>query len=469
MDIIFRSLCISGHCGNRKKAKKSLNIQPGWQVQEHTNLTSSAYSLPTEILEEIFRIARPSIPHQRRGYAVILSHVTRRWRNIALCTACLWTDIYIWLGARDACLASYLERSSNHRLDVKVDLNAHCGDGFLDDLRHQLQIIISQIARLRSLTVDVARIDHLDYVLQSLHGLHVPCLEALHMRFRGGSNYSLRRHVLTGGAPVLSSLTFRGISGRSCTLPLAAVTYLHLGVTRPKLDPGQLRDMLTSMPLLRQLFLAVDGVSFWRPGANWPTIHLPSLISLTIAYTTRHPEYNSQLYKQLTTPNLECFAIEGLIVEPPVADRHGDINSVILDDAFINLPPDVKYPRLRSLAVATCDMDSEIFVYLCKALPTVNRVSFWHQQRNTTLPLLEDFEDIPLLWPDLHHITLLPLTFRNIDALRNVVSSRIRSGHPLHSIGHQNGLHDDSMLLDEDLEWLREHVKLEVDEHQPSE
>jgi hypothetical protein len=114
-------------------------------------------------------------------------------------------------------------------------------------------------------------------------------------------------------------------------------------------------------------------------------------------------------------------------------------------------------------------MGSDVFVNLCTTLPKVDRVSFWHQQLNTTLPLLEDFEELPLLWPDLHHITVFPITYHNIDALRDVVSSRIRSGHPLHSIGHQSDLYNDIMIPDEDIEWLREHVELVVDGYQPSE
>ena len=339
----------------------------------------------------------------------------------------------------------------------------------MDALEGQLEIIISQYERLRTLVVDADSVDRLEYLMQLLHGLEVPCLEALDMRFRGGLDSIIKRKFLTGGAPVLSSLAFRGISGRSCIPPLSAVTNLHLGVTRPQLDPAQLGDVLASVSSLKKLFIAEDGVSFWESGAGWPTINIPSLISLTIAYSARHPPYNSQLYKSLATPNLESFAIEGLPTVPSISDYCVDTKSVILDDAFLKLPPDIKYPRLQSLAVGICDMDSDVFLFLCKALPTVGRVSFWRQQYNTTLPLLEHFEEIPLLWPNLRHITLLPITYRNIDALRDVVSSRIRSGHPLYSIGHQNGLHDDPMLLDEDLEWLRNRVNLEVDESQPSE
>ncbi|KIM81551.1 hypothetical protein PILCRDRAFT_496319 [Piloderma croceum F 1598] len=469
MGNLFCALQLSEHRSNRMKLEKS-TIQSTWQVREHTNLASSVYSLPTEILEQIFSVARPSSPFQRKGYAVIISHVTRRWRHVALGVARLWTDIYIWLGARDACLISYLERSSNHLLDVKIDLNANYRDTWLGALRPQLAIISSQIARSRSLIVDVTHNNRLHYVLLHLYGLEVQRLEALDIRFRGASYHDREMYILSGGAPVLSSLAVRGISGLSCTPPLAAVTRLHLGTTRPKLDLGQLYQVLTSMPSLKTLFLAADGVSFWEPETSQPFIHIPTLTSLTITYPACHREYNSRLYKQLVTPNLESLAIEGLTTGFPTIDCDDNTQLVILDDddAFVLIPPDPKYPRLRSLAVATYDMGSDVFVNLCKTLPDVDRVSFWHQQLNTTLPLLEDFEELPLLWPDLCHITVLPITYHNIDALRDVVSSRIRSGHPLHSIGHQSDLYNDIMIPDEDIEWLREHVELVVDDYQPN-
>jgi F-box-like len=470
MDNLFCALQLSEHRSNRMKLEKS-TIRSAWQVREHTNLASSVYSLPTEILEQIFSVARPSSPFQRKGYAVIISHVTRRWRHVALGVACLWTDIYIWLGARDACLISYLERSSNHLLDLKIDLNTNLyRDTWLGALRPQLAIISSQIARSRSLIVDVTHKNRLHYVLVHLCRLEVQRLEALDIRFRGASYHERGMYILNGGAPVLSSLAVRGISGLSCTPPLAAVTRLHLDTTRPKLDLGQLYQVLTSMPSLKTLYLAADGVSFWQPETSWPFIRIPTLTSLTIAYPAWHYEYNSQLYKHLVTPNLESLAIEGLTAGFPAIHWDDNKQSVILDDGtLVLIPPDPKYPRLRSLAVATFDMGSDVFVNLCKTLPKVDRVSFWHQQLNTTLPLLEDFEELPLLWPDLRHITVFPITYHNIDALRDVVSSRIRSGHPLHSIGHQNDLYNDIMIPDEDIEWLREHVELVVDGYQPSE
>jgi F-box-like len=469
MDSLFCALQLSEHRSNRMKLEKS-TIQSAWQVREHTNLASSVYSLPTEILEQIFSVARPSSPFQRKGYAVIISHVTRRWRHVALGVACLWTDIYIWLGARDACLISYLERSSNHLLDLKIDLTANSRNYWLSALRPQLAIISSQIARSRSLIVDAIHNRRLHYVMVHLSGLEVQRLEALDIRFRRASYHDGGMDILNGGAPVLSSLTMRGISGLSCTPPLAAVTRLHLGTTRPKLDLGQLYQVLTSMPSLKTLFLAADGVSFREPETSWPFIRIPTLTSLTIAYPAWHYEYNSKLYKKLVTPNLESLAIEGLTAGFPTINWDNNKQSVILDDdALVVIPPDPKYPRLRSLAVATFDMGSDVFVNLCKTLPKVNRVSFWHQQLNTTLPLLEDFEELPLLWPDLRHITVFPITYHNIDALRDVVSSRIRSGHPLHSIGHQSDLYNDIMIPDEDIEWLREHVELVVDGYQPSE
>jgi hypothetical protein len=347
MDNLFCALQLSEHRSNRMKLEKS-TIQSAWQVREHTNLASSVYSLPTEILEQIFSVARPSSPFQRKGYAVIISHVTRRWRHVALGVACLWTDIYIWLGARDACLISYLERSSNHLIDLKIDLNTNLyRDTWLGALRPQLAIISSQIARSRSLIVDVTHKNRLHYVLVHLCRLEVQRLEALDIRFRGASYHERGMYILNGGAPVLSSLAVRGISGLSCTPPLAAVTRLHLGTTRPKLDLGQLYQVLTSMPSLKTLYLAADGVSFWQPETSWPFIRIPTLTSLTIAYPAWHYEYNSQLYKHLVTPNLESLAIEGLTAGFPAIHWDDNKQSVILDDGtLVLIPPDPKYLRL---------------------------------------------------------------------------------------------------------------------------
>ena len=452
----------SDHCRKPTKAENILVVQP-WELRERMNLATPVYTLPTEILKEIFCATRPSLPHQIVSYAVVISHVTRRWRNLALCTAHLWTDIYIWLHVREACLASYLQRSSNHLLDVKIELHIHYDGATLDNFRRQLPIIVSQTARLRNLIVEADV--YFGYILQKFSALRAPYLETLDIRFMGGMDTHLR-HTFIGGAPMLSSITVCGTSVRSCMPPLAAVTHLHLGATRAKMYPDELCDVLTSVPSLRRLILSANGVSFRLPAISWPVIRMPSLTSLTIAFILGHSTANALLYERLVAPNLEFLAVEWLANEPLLNDCRGDTNSMITDAAVINKSLPLKYPRLRSLAITVCDMDSDKFVCLCEALPSVNHVNFWQQQHNTTLPLLEYFEEIPLLWPDLRHITLSPTTFRNVDALRDVVASRICSGRPLHSVGHQSGLHDDPTLPEDNLGWLRERVKLEVDKYQ---
>jgi hypothetical protein len=248
--------------------------------------------------------------------------------------------------------------------------------------------------------------------------------------------------------------------------PLAAVTHLHLGATPAKMDPDELCDVLTSEPSLRRLILSAKGISFWLPAISWPVIHMPSLTSLTIAFILGRPTASALLYEQLVAPNLEFLAVEWLANDLLMGNCRGSTYSMVRDAAVVNESLPLKYPQLQSLAVTVCDVASDIFVGLCKALPSVSHINFWCQQDNTTLPLLEDFQEIPLLWPDLCHITLLPMTSCNIDALREVVLSRIRSGRPLHSVGHQCGLHNDPTLLEDDLKWLQEHVKLEIDKYQ---
>lgn len=432
-------------------------------LRENANLSSPIYSLPNEVLEVILCYVRPSVPHSLPDWPMTLSHVTRRWRHLSLHTPNLWTDLRITFSIDDEYLSNYVNRSSNRLLDVLVDLSAETGQ--LDEVGRSLEIIMSQFFRTRTLMIDARQADSLDVILHHLYRTNAPMLEALHVRLSDQlADSPITLPVSSAGywegAPVLTSLALLGIGVGSCNPPLTILTHLHLGSTYPKRDYDELHSVLTSTKSLERLHLAIGGLRFPLADTS-KKISLPTLVSLTIGLERSGPVYHGRLYQQMSMPNLERLTFENVTNAHPV----------ILWDAFIAKDPSQMFPKLKSLHLVLGDMEPERFVWLCEALPTATRVTVWQQSLNTTLPLLEVFEGLPPLWPELQHISVLPLTFRNLDSLRDVVTSRITTDHPLRSVGYPKSLETDLCITNDvagEVAMLAKWVRFQQDDYCPS-
>ena len=123
-------------------------------LADSTNKAGVA-SVPNEILSAIFEAGCHLPPRPQPSdsssetdeweppFEILVSHVTRHWRNVAVSTPSLWTQIYI--AEQHECLdaaAAYLTRSRCLPLDIEVEMGRpHARSRWLPKLPSTCSII----------------------------------------------------------------------------------------------------------------------------------------------------------------------------------------------------------------------------------------------------------------------------------------------------------------------------------------
>ncbi|KII86147.1 hypothetical protein PLICRDRAFT_279278 [Plicaturopsis crispa FD-325 SS-3] len=180
---------------------------------EHTSILHC----PDEVLLEIFSYGDPSYSLWRLPSAIIISHVSRRWRRIALSYSVLWTRIWNRSGYVQSeeefsypldLLDTHLERSRPRLLDIRCNI----------DSTEFFERILANVDRLSSLTIR-AYVDEEYYgnddkfdprpFFRQFTQLHAPNLRHLDINV-GRHTRSRRISIFKGSCPLLSSLNFAG-------------------------------------------------------------------------------------------------------------------------------------------------------------------------------------------------------------------------------------------------------------------
>lgn len=95
----------------------------GRQLRSRASTIANAFTpvsaLPTEILQDIFRMAvvDDDTPRAR----IVLSHVCSRWRSVSLAVPELWTEVQHRLSYRNDMAAEFLARSGSLGLRISLD------------------------------------------------------------------------------------------------------------------------------------------------------------------------------------------------------------------------------------------------------------------------------------------------------------------------------------------------------------
>src|ERR1700691_1056768 len=132
------------------------NIDTLWQ-QKHSqwvflvNQLSPLSTFPNEILAMIFEAgcSLPSSLDRKRPLEMIVSHVTRQFRNVAISNPRLWKRIRVTLRGRPSekdLLSMYLTRSKMLPLDLRIDM--------MDRTHKVLLQYIESMCRILALHVD---------------------------------------------------------------------------------------------------------------------------------------------------------------------------------------------------------------------------------------------------------------------------------------------------------------------------
>lgn len=256
------------------------------RAAEYKNRSALVHLLPTEIVSEIFltgqhlQLYDPKWKSEKVRFEILVSHVSREWRAIALGTANLWKSASVFLDEPER-IHAYLSRSAEALLELnllsRIETSA-------DELRCIWSVLIApHLHRVESLSFIYRCPLQLKETLQLLSEACLPSLVHLSVDCPSAAEYfDIHRvegfNMLAGGAPKLSSLRLNAI------LPEEGSTYLSsirtLALTLP---PSTRHSQFTSTQHIYSLLpsfihLTTLSVDNWLPEGPRRRVTLPNLL-----------------------------------------------------------------------------------------------------------------------------------------------------------------------------------------------
>jgi hypothetical protein len=431
------------------------------RVQNDLALISS---LPNELLSAIFEAGSPSPPSHpgKLPFEVLVSHVSRHWRHVAINTPRLWTEI---APHRFNMANTYLQRSKVTPLNLFVDLDFEIHTQ--DHITSICHLITPHVGRWHRIHVVCNWCEGLNAFLDSLPSA-APLLRCIKIHYSKRDvweqepfEFDLLRLIFIDGTPSLTSLLLNGVTLQNYLPPLTSIIDLQLHHPRILVDGFILRHMLTGLPRLTHLVFndLVFDIAGW---GTVGTIELLSLRSLHI-YTHDADGLICGLMTSILAPLLQSLLVEA--VSSPWASR--DFTHTIgLTSVSHN------YPSLHSLTIRPFRMmcldvwhSSSPWMLFMQAFPTVKHFTLWFDDVDAFLCALNEQIYPPnssvasLLWPELNTLTLISQSqYPIITRLRTAVFARIASGRSIPKFQLSESIME---MLADDLEWLRERAEVE--------
>ncbi|KAI0366670.1 hypothetical protein BV20DRAFT_1115234 [Pilatotrama ljubarskyi] len=426
---------------------------------------SPIHSLPVELLTSIFQLGVDSHPPPDDQYPaettfeVLVSHVCRHWRHIAIHTPHLWTTVHFRTRAHMLRGETYLSRSGHLPIDIYVDTCSEEDYKERKDLLFRQQflpvfdVVLPHIHRWRELHLKVADLECKSYARRVLSTCGTaPALQTLQLWHVQNWRTSERLYnhigpppvvVFGGSLPSLKHIILQGVNlpwSRSPFLrDLTSVDFaLHSDNVRMPFDLW--RHMLDSSPNLTRLSLLFagpratssgasplpDGIDWWGaeppppdavfpPGARLPPsvdpIQLLQLKELQL--NNLESDYLIALFRTLHAPNVRALHLgldfddqdatpfmEYLAAPPryPAAKLNGATSS----SSTPPVVPSPKFPALERLSVSALKCSVPSWRALLAASRGVTRleVDFAQLGEGAFDVLLESVPWIPDAGPD---------------------------------------------------------------------
>ena len=436
------------------------------------NQIAPIYSLPDEILADIFEVGHTPlspIPAPRAGLAfeILVSQVTRRWRNVAICTPHIWSRIEISPTTGRHLVAVYLRRSGVVPLDLFIDFEpryfgSEAASAIASaDFSHQLrlhsgwQAVIPHLSRCRNIVASPGCLENIDEMWSAFHSVTVMLLERFQMI------HDFRRtsidHVFDGGAPALRDVRIGGL--QYCVPPLANVTSLVLWNLNIVLDWSHLRDTVGGLLSLTHFVIGIPLDGLFLPDGFESAIRFPSLHTLRIVADYIIP---FEFLLSIFAPSLDSLELEGITSE--------DLRYFCNNDALRVLE---KFPCLQSLTFLDPNVDDisqETCTSFCNMFPHITHLAF---DFNQTQPMsLEHFVEAMVsnttnsdttqshILPELHTLSFSKLHPSSINLLSDIVSTRHALRLPLTLVHVPKAALRHSGQFSEPLDRLRGLVEL---------
>lgn len=408
------------------------------------NESKPVHRLFDDILAEIFLAA---VEEPQFSDPIVLSQVTRAWRNVAIHLPTLWTHVTITPSQNLHLLEAYLTRSQNCLLDISFDLERRSttqlrnGDN-VDNLVHSLMALISHVDRWRQFTVHLVSHAATEAIIVAIENLTAPNLTSFVIHLHSGGSpgelqdvqerlyyYFIDAYIFRGGASRLSHVECVGISIQSCWPPLAAVKTLHLeSYTPPQfLMQDHFVQLLTSVHALTHLKL---GSFVTEPEeTDQLIIELPLLTSLEIELNYNDPfdDHLWHICAAISSPALTTLSVGSL----------PEYSAYEFVDVLQNSPRLPKYPILTHLEFKFADC-VEVNRNFVEALPTITNLSFVSCD-DTALALnrlieLDSTSTAHISWPRLNTLTITPYKQEWEQSFRSFILTRSRTGCPIANV-----------------------------------
>ncbi|KII87160.1 hypothetical protein PLICRDRAFT_176946 [Plicaturopsis crispa FD-325 SS-3] len=399
--------------------------------------------LPNEIMGIIFEHGVVQCTSGRIPFEILVSHVSHHWREVALSTPQIWTDIEIMhMPEHTALLDLYLQRSRTCLIDVSS------GDGWSRSSIH-FERLIQHCHRWRTFSAhDMSPSDAPLFV-----ELNVPNLRSLDIAIEADCQWvyepdSPQIRMFRGGAPLLSVLRIDSNIFSAGPFPgLTALKELRLGGEYDVVPFEHLREALVDMKVLEKLAFHCCEVRF--PASPTPVV-LPSLKKLHLDAVTSVDDYLVPFALALLTPSLEYLGF-----------RSSQKNQLDRFARCVQASTSPQYPRLHRLKLR----DTYASVELMRALPGITHLVVISRQdayeENILAVLSQSSLGPSPVWPSLQSVTLEEVPRGVIQKLAAMARARLRAGCPVQKLilVSSGARFSDSP---QDVAWLRENVDLQL-------
>lgn len=427
-------------------------------------------------------------------FQIVVSHVCRHWRNVALSTPTLWTTIVVVPEARPPydLVTTMLERSKGVPIDIYVNCEpdepddgnlAAAGDAPSDaDLEVLYDMLTPHVHRWRTIEVSVSEYHHMFVFLNAVSDPLISAASQLttlqlyhHEETEEFDNFgypSLSRSLtLFGGvAPCLTCVVLWGVHvdwDQPWIASASKLVELELAFHAEDVRPtwAQLTTILRSAAALQKLSLRMSGPSGepheWtiEPTPTSPRdLNAPILLSKATDFVLafHSPARAIGLLQKFAFP-----ALKHLVLDFDSGD-YTELVDVLIGPATSMSPPSShEQPRsllnrLESLKLAGLPCHSESIEKLYGELQNLTSL-------NVSLSYLdEQFLDLLCtsctlagrgdVW--LPRLTTLYVSGTSGDVLRKVVDMRKGAGVPLASLY----VEESCDLMDADVKWFKENL-----------
>ncbi|TFK68540.1 hypothetical protein BDN72DRAFT_878948 [Pluteus cervinus] len=238
------------------------------------NAQSSNDCFPAEILTEIFASLQDQLFEEFSGRErlqwVRVTHVSQRWRSIAIGCARLWANIQ----SGDPAIREWLKRAQGTALFVDLKIGTTRDEAAFNMALRKLSQIRTLAIEILPTTRDQTYVSLWPKVL-SLLANPAPMLKSFHLEDRTARPRS-PVDLFASTTPRLCLLEFHGFNPSLASLFLERTTTLSICNPSPQLDPRLTLTALARMPFLETLHLECGFLRTWVTGVSLVPVNTPT-------------------------------------------------------------------------------------------------------------------------------------------------------------------------------------------------